>query len=919
VAHINKIGAHIAFQGATAKNHALVKAFEQKLQKPIYVSKFCHLTGAIGVCLKMAETSFSKKSDFRKDLHTEKLTAGEYVCGFCNNNCKIKTIELEGETLGWGYLCGRDEGDSAYRKRKASGFDLLRDHRKVFQAEGRPEQEKARRDVNLFREFQHGGIQSVIRRPDFTLARLRNRIQFNALVLREEIFSAGIVSRNSEGTKTPVLKIGLPSTLNMLEYMPLWELFFKRLGFHVIATSTNKSHIKAGKEISGAEFCAPMAEFQGHIMELDLKADFIFYPQIFENAMDKERKAYCYYTNFAVPIIQNIPARDFSRKLISPVLNFYENLDGVIREIYLKLPEEMKAHTTFNKVEEAFLLAWDWFRERKADLLDLFRDQVGAANDIGVVLMGRPYLILNHSLNKGIPNKLADMGIQSFFMDMVPIEEERLDAALDFIQWNHWHYGNLIIKAAEMTAQTPRLFPIYLTAFKCSPDSFILSYFKEIMDYYRKPYLILQLDEHEAGEGYETRLEAAVETFRGFQGAARQDKRPTVNLKKSFEEKTYLLPDYDPLVARLIQAAFQHAGINAMAIEQTPDTFHRSLKINDGQCLPVSALVLGIQHTIQKHELDPERTAYYSNTDCHISCNLPQYPVMIKQTLERLGCGLEKVDVLVGKFLPSDLPLELMYESSMAYMTAGFVQKIMHKVRPRERIPGSTDSFQKAASDKLFRCFLDGGSKEDVFQEVVNGFLKIEMREGPLPQVGLVGDLYVQDNSLFNQNLITEIEKSGAEAVTIPFFDSILLLAEKLFQYMWTDGRYMDLLRSKVAYNTLKLFNRKLAAIAKPILGNGANGLKGNPLDYLNKYSITIWHGGETPENLLKIFYLHENCPDLKFIINVNPIFCCPGLISEAIYKKLEKEIGIPIVSITYDGTQADKNRALKPYLHFAV
>jgi transposase len=40
-------------------------------------------------------------------------------------------------------------------------------------------------------------------------------------------------------------------------------------------------------------------------------------------------------------------------------------------------------------------------------------------------------------------------------------------------------------------------------------------------------------------------------------------------------------------------------------------------------------------------------------------------------------------------------------------------------------------------------------------------------------------------------------------------------------------------------------------------------------------------------------------------------------LISEAIYKKVEKEIGIPIVSITYDGTQADKNRVLNPYLYF--
>jgi hypothetical protein len=50
---------------------------------------------------------------------------------------------------------------------------------------------------------------------------------------------------------------------------------------------------------------------------------------------------------------------------------------------------------------------------------------------------------------------------------------------------------------------------------------------------------------------------------------------------------------------------------------------------------------------------------------------------------------------------------------------------------------------------------------------------------------------------------------------------------------------------------------------------------------------------------------------------NVNPIFCCPGLISEAIYKKVEVDIDVPIISIMYDGTKADKNKVLKPYLHY--
>lgn len=45
------IGDKICFQGATARNRALVAAFEQRLGRPIFVSPFCHLAGALGCAL----------------------------------------------------------------------------------------------------------------------------------------------------------------------------------------------------------------------------------------------------------------------------------------------------------------------------------------------------------------------------------------------------------------------------------------------------------------------------------------------------------------------------------------------------------------------------------------------------------------------------------------------------------------------------------------------------------------------------------------------------------------------------------------------------------------------------------------------------------------------------------------------------
>ena len=67
VAVMGAIGNTIFFQGATAKNMALVAAFEQRLQKPIHVSRYCHLTGALGAALSLLDEGVGVKKGFPKD------------------------------------------------------------------------------------------------------------------------------------------------------------------------------------------------------------------------------------------------------------------------------------------------------------------------------------------------------------------------------------------------------------------------------------------------------------------------------------------------------------------------------------------------------------------------------------------------------------------------------------------------------------------------------------------------------------------------------------------------------------------------------------------------------------------------------------------------------------------------------------
>ena len=77
-----------------------------------------------------------------------------------------------------------------------------------------------------------------------------------------------------------------------------------------------------------------------------------------------------------------------------------------------------------------------------------------------------------------------------------------------------WYFVTKILEVAKKVAETRNLYPVLITAFKCAPDSFIIEYFKKILNSCQKPYLILQIDEHDSNMGYETRIEAAVRSFK---------------------------------------------------------------------------------------------------------------------------------------------------------------------------------------------------------------------------------------------------------------------------------------------------------------------------------------------------------------------------------------------------------------------
>ena len=132
-----------------------------------------------------------------------------------------------------------------------------------------------------------------------------------------------------------------------------------------------------------------------------------------------------------------------------------------------------------------------------------------------VVIVGRPYNAGDPGACQDLPYKLRKLGVLPIPMDFLPLETADISAHYNNM---FWRSGQDILAAATIIRDNPYLQAIYLTNFGCGPDSFIISFFSQIMG--EKPFLELEIDDHTADAGIITRCEAFLESLQMGQGVA---------------------------------------------------------------------------------------------------------------------------------------------------------------------------------------------------------------------------------------------------------------------------------------------------------------------------------------------------------------------------------------------------------------
>ena len=254
------------------------------------MSRYCHLTGALGIALmarQMKEQGELSQSDFRGfNLWKERIPVRQEVCRLCTNHCKITIAEVKGEALAYGFLCGRDY-QTKKRMKSSDHYDLLGLRKKL--------------------------CQKIMPLPPNSKDNGKN------------------------------ITIGLPDALHMVQDLDFWQIFFKELGLTVVTSRKCTDPVKQGKQIAGAEFCAPVLALHGHVQFLEDKCDYIFLPFYFEDKTGEKglRRHHCYYTQFAPAILSHLTNQE---KILSPM----------VRYLYTSFYTKKQLYDTFKKLAQIY-------------------------------------------------------------------------------------------------------------------------------------------------------------------------------------------------------------------------------------------------------------------------------------------------------------------------------------------------------------------------------------------------------------------------------------------------------------------------------------------------------------------------------------------------------------------------------------
>ncbi len=856
-----QVGKKVFMQGGVCYNRAVPAAMAALMKMRIIVPPDPGLMGAFGVALEVARRL---RTEDREPAHfdlaalaaREAVREGSFVCAGgrerCDRKCEISRIRIGASVYPFGGICDRYYNQRLGKETAAGDLDFVAFRQKLlFEKYGPPE----------------------VRQPD--------------------------VPRRGA--------VGLNRSFLLYTLYPLYAAFFDRMGFDIVLPNAVSAE---GAERIESSFCLPAQLAHGTFLELLRKEpDYLFLPQVMQIPVENvptfsracvfvQGEPYYLKTTFRREI-ETSPTR-----IISPVIRMdagYEAAaDEMVRvasEMGVPEKEARKAYLYACEKQAAFERELHRQGKRALHYLDKHPDA------FGIVVFGRPYNAFAAEANMGIPYKIASRNYVVIPFDMLAAEAYPVHRKM------FWAMGQKILKAAQYVRDKENLFGVFITNFSCGPDSFVLQYFHSILK--SQPSLTLELDQHTADAGIDTRIEAALDIMGAYYRGEYAHAKPPPRFQAarySFERYPYVyassgekLALQDPRVEVIIPSMGQHVSQITAAALRSMGIHARQLPIADHdvlltgrknttckECLPYILCTGAFLRYLEEKQDHSIVTVFLMATGSG-PCRLGQYFVAFEQLIEE-------------RRIPNAAMLTVTDENGYGGMGTRALLKVWQgmliadifgDIRSMLRVAAQKPEKALAELDSMWRdCvrYFDGrlSMRFGALLSLISQRLRrIPLHKDPLdvPVISLIGEIYVRRDEFSRKNIVEYLEQRGFAVKIAPLSEypcySNFVVNSGLIEHKY-DLR--ELIRQRLTGRVMEWWERR---IKSALSESGLYHFEMIDVDKTIKGIDHLLHENFRGECILTVgLGMREILENTCGVLSIGPFGCMPSRMAEAILKK---------------------------------
>jgi len=875
------VGQKVFMQGGVCYNKAVPAAMANLTGREIIVPPEPGLMGAFGVALEtmsMLDNGQIETQNFDlEELASRTVTYKEpFICQGgkekCDRKCQISRITIGNKTYPFGGACNK----------YYNNFTRYRNH---------------------FGNKEEADVETL------DLVALRERLLIKYAELDTD--------KNTIDNKTsPAKKIGISLSLMANTLLPLYAVFFKTLGYEVVYPVKYDAE---GLSRKGAAFCWPVEQAHGILQELlGLKPDIVFLPHVkaFPVPGGQDVSVCCpfvqsepYLLKSAFPELEKIP-------ILSPVLDMtsgYEAAEKAFTDMAKNLGHtEDEATAAFNNG----LKAQNGFHEALMQEGMKVLKEIETSPDTAIILFGRPYNAFSGLGNMGIPKKLASRGYRVIPQDFLPVFNEGSRDKM------YWASGQWILKAAHFVARHEKLFGVYITNFSCGPDSFLLTYFRNIMG--SKPSLTLELDSHTADAGVDTRVEAFLDVVSRYRDMETSAKGKLKLGSRPFEtaevvrisNKVYvvtpdrekypidhpkvkiLVPSMGEVGAKMLAATLSYVGANTVALPPPGEK-----ELNYGrkytsckECLPL-LLTFGSLVRYIEEEWNGEDILVNFMPEASGPCRFGQYNVMMRELVGQKGLKNVAMLSLTAENSYAGFGVKFALRAWQSIVISDVLDDMYSAILALAKDPESAIEVFKKVADNLIEAI-----RTKPWPELRRRIVAASKRLGAIPRkaeledipsIALTGEIYVRRDEFSRRYLVDRLSQKGFWVRIAPVGEWIHYCDYIVQNKLVAKSNFFDRVKNRLTCMVKNPYEFEIKSI---LAQSGLYKMSESHVEELVEAASEVISPRLTGETVLTVgAALSELVEEVDGVIALGPFGCMPARISDALVTQNLKDTKLKV------------------------